>query len=122
MRSKNLKTALMAGLSILLASCAGSPPKQERPVKFYGGVPERAAMCRVNKETLIAAAKRIARHSRTKAYAKKVIEASVAADAIECIGASEQKFASMVGIPADDLRVLLQFQEDLLYGCERWKQ
>lgn len=118
MRLKNWKIAL----TIVLSSCAGSPPKQERPVKFYGGVPERASMCRVQKETLVGFAKKIAKHQRTRNYAERVIDAAVAKDALECIRADESKFANMVGIPADDLRVLLQFQEELLYACERWRQ
>lgn len=117
MRLKILKIAL----TIALSGCAGNPPKQERPVKFYGGVPEKSSMCRVVKRDLVAFAQKIARHQRTKNFAPQIINASVARDALECIKADEQAFSSMVGIPADDLRVLLQYQESLLYRCEKWR-
>lgn len=120
MRSKILRTSLIATLS--LAGCAGTPPKLERPVKYYGGVPEMGAMCRNTKKNLAAWLKGIAQHEFTRANAEPGVEALLAPDDIECIRADAKEFAALVGVPADDLRVLLQYQENLLYNCEKWKQ
>lgn len=116
MLSKTLKTALI----LTLSSCAGSPPKLERPVKLYSGSPSRQAMCRRTKESLAKFVKSNAQHTNTKNYARQVINQIIAEDGIECVKADSQAFGAMVGIPADDLRVLLQYQENLLYKCEKW--
>ena len=116
MRLKSFRIALILALS----SCSGSPPKLERPIALYGGIPERQEMCTVLPDTLTAFVRKIARHSRTKAYAKQAIDRALATGLL-CIKASDPKFASMVGIPADDLRVLLQYNENLLYSCKSWK-
>lgn len=118
MLSKTWKIALILALS----SCSGSPPKPERPIKMYSGSPGRQAMCRRTKESLAKFVKEVAQHSATRNLAREAINEIVAQDAIECIKADSAAFAQIVGIPADDLRVLLQYQENLLYKCERWKQ
>src|SRR3990167_8793733 len=101
MQSKKLKTLLTIALS--LAGCAGTAPKQERPVKFYGGVPEQSSMCRVEKAALVRFVQKIARNQVTKDYAAQAIDVALAKDALECIKADEKRFATLVGIPADDL-------------------
>lgn len=125
MLSKTWKISRTVILSALLASCAGKPPAMERKVIFYGGVPEREAMCRnVTRKSMAKWIQAIAQHSRTRAYAEKAVEFALAADAreIECIKADTPGFAKLIGMPADDLRVLLQHIENLIYSCERWKQ
>lgn len=123
---KTLKILLIAVLSLaFLTSCAGKPPAMERPVKFYGGVPERESMCRnVTRKSFANWIRQIARHQRTRAYADKAVAYALAADKkeLECIRADEPGFAKLIGMPADDLRVLLQHIEDLVYSCEKWKQ
>lgn len=123
---KTWKTLLTAILSAsLLFSCAGKPPAMERPVKFYGGVPERKAMCRnVTRKSMANWLRAIAQHSRTRAYADKAVAHALAADAreLECIASDSSGFAKLIGLPTDDLRVLLQHIENLVYSCERWKQ
>lgn len=116
------KIRLTVGLSFLLTACAGTPPKLERPIKLYTGTPSRIAICRLTKAQVAGFAKSVAQHQRTKAYADKVVNAALVRDALECIAADSAKFSEFVGIHADDLRVLLQYQENLLYSCERWKQ
>lgn len=108
-------------LILALSSCAGSPPKMERPIKLYNGTPSKLALCRLTKGQVAGFAKSIAQHSRTKAYADRVVRAALALDALECIRADEAKFSEFVGIHADDLRVILQYQENLLYSCQKWK-
>lgn len=121
MRLKSFRTALISILSLSFLSCSGSPPKLERPIEMYGGIPERQEMCLVTPDTLTAFVQRIAKHQRTRAYAPAVIQ-QVLVTGLKCIKASDPKFAAMVGIPADDLRVLLQYNENLIYKCAKWKQ
>lgn len=118
MRSKIWKTFLIVALS----SCSGSPPKPERPIKLYSGSPTREAMCRRTQANVAKFVNANARHMRTKSYAREYIAKVMAEDGLECISANAKEFAELVGIPADDLRVMLQYQENLIYKCERWKQ
>lgn len=115
-----LKTSLIATLSLALYACAGSPPKMERPVKFYSGSASKQAMCRRTTARMVAFVKEIAKHDETKRYAAQVLAQALAKDDDECIKSSDPAFNTMIGTPADDLRVLLQYQEELLYKCQKW--
>lgn len=118
------KTLRIATLSLLLASCAGKPPVMEHPVKFYSGSPSKQAMCRRTKAALTKWVQAIAQHSQTRQYAARVLESALAEDpkAEECIKADAKEFGSLIGVTAEDMKVLLQYQENLLYSCEKWKQ
>lgn len=119
---RSWKILLTGALSALLFSCAGSPPKMERPIKMWSGTPERGSICRLTQSQVGNMVHAIAQFTRTKSYASKVLARAMAADAFECIRAEDPKFATFAGITFDDLRVLLQYQENLLYSCERWKK
>lgn len=125
MLSKSWKRLLIATLSVSLLSCAGKPPDMERPIKYYGGIPSRKAMCRnVTQESMTAFVQKIANHSLTRNYAQELVAAYVdqPTKGLECIPAEDKKFATLIGLPADDLRVLLQHIENLVYKCQKWKQ
>jgi hypothetical protein len=127
MISKTLRTVTLSVLALLaacvLAACAGKAPVMEHPVKFYSGSPSRQAMCRRTKEAMAKFAVAIAQHEQTRKYAARVLEQVMAEDpkGEECIQASEKAFGSMIGLTAEDMRVLLQYQENLVYGCAKWK-
>jgi hypothetical protein len=116
------KSLISVASSLILVSCAGSPPKLERPVKLYNGTPSKLGVCRLTKGQVTAWAESIAQHQTSKAYAGKVINRALAVDALECIRADSAAFKGVIGILADDFRVLLQYQENLLYSCAKWKQ
>lgn len=122
MLRKISKISLTVILSAITFSCAGSPPKMEHPVKFYTGSPSRQAMCRRTKARMTEYIRQIAQYQQTVDYAPKVLAAIMAADASECIKADAKEFGAMIGLTAEDMRVLLQYQENLLYKCEKWKQ
>ena len=128
MISKTLRTVILSWaallLAVVLAACAGKPPVMEHPVKFYSGSPSRQAMCRRTKEALTKWVVAIAQHSRTRQFASKVLDQALAEDpkGEDCIKADAKEFGSLIGLTADDMRVLLQYQENLLYSCEKWKQ
>lgn len=122
MRLKISRILLISTLSVSLMSCAGNPPKLERKVKYYGGVPSRKSLCRSTKESLVDFLKKFAIHDLTRANAEAAVDKLLVDDGTECVSADSKEFSSMVGIRSDDLRVLLQFQENLLYSCEKWKQ
>lgn len=122
---KTLKILLISTLSLALFSCAGTPPKLEHPVNLYDGTPSRTSMCRKTKESLIQQLQTWAQYGFTKAHVRSAVGGFLAQQepaALDCIRADSPGFASMVGMPADDLRVLLQYIENLLYSCEKWKQ
>lgn len=116
-----LRTLLIVAVNLCLLSCAGAPPKLERPVKFYSGSPSKEAMCRRTKAALTDWAVRMVRRPESRRYAVQAIRSALAEDGVECIPANAKEFGQMIGVPADDMRVLLQFQENLLFSCERWK-
>lgn len=117
----NLKTSLIATLSFLLLSCAGKPPVMEHPVKFYSGSPSRQSMCRRTQARMVAFVKEIAQHQFTADHAKEALASVMAPDGEDCVKASDPAFGNMLGLTAEDMRVLLQFQENLLYSCEKWR-
>lgn len=127
MISKTLRTVILSWaallLAVVLAACAGKPPVMDHPVKFYSGSPSRQAMCRRTKEALTKWVVAIAQRSQTRKYAARVLEQALAADpkGEDCIKADAKEFGALIGVPADDMRVLLQYQENLLYSCERWR-
>lgn len=120
MQSKIWKILLIS----ILSGCAGTPPKLERPVSYYAGIPERSSMCRNVKSNLVDFLKKIAKHQGTRDQVENIVNTAFQADplGVECVKADEPNFAALVGISADDLRVLLQYMENLVYKCERWKQ
>lgn len=111
----------IATLNFLLFSCAGKPPVMEHPVKFYSGSPSRQSMCRRTQKAMTEFVKKIAKHQLTKDHAEEVLASVMADDSEDCVKASDPAFGKMLGLTADDMRVLLQFQENLLYSCQKWK-
>jgi hypothetical protein len=118
-RPKTSKILLIATLS--LSACSGNPPKMERQIKLWAGTPERKAICRLTNESITDWAQAIAQHTRTKLFASKVINRVMVAYRTECVAADSNDFKRYAGISFDDLRVLLQYQENLLYSCKKWK-
>lgn len=119
---KNWKIRLTLTLNILLVSCGGTPPKMERPVKFYSGNPEKMAMCRNTKEQLAEYIVDAASKEITKQVAKGIVNAILAEDVQECILSSSDAFKTLAGVPWDDIGVMLRYQENLVFSCEKWKE
>lgn len=117
-----LQKILRISLILTLSACAGNPPKMERKIKLWNGTPERSAMCRTAVTKAVAFARKHLKQDASKSYAGQVVRAALVDDAVECIKSDDSKFAAFVGLTADDLGVLLRYQENLLYQCAEWKQ
>ncbi len=125
MLQKKSKILLIATLNFLLVGCAGTAPKLERKISVYHGAPERVSLCRESTAQLVARVEKWAQNDFTRMNVRGVLQKALASSepaALECIRADSREFATMLGLPADDMRVLLQYIENLLYSCERWKQ
>ncbi len=109
-------------IALLLAGCAGNPPKMERPVKLWNGTPERQSLCRTSVDKAVAFAKKHLARDLSKSSAAKYMRSALLQDAVECIGANQKEFAAFVALTAEDLGVLLRYQENLLFSCQKWKQ
>lgn len=116
---KNFRTLLIATFAV---SCAGKPPEMDRPVTFYYGNASRQEMCQAQQRRIVAWLQKMAKHSTTRKYIPQYAKAMLARDSGACIAANDQRFEQLVGMSVDDLGALLQYQEDLIYKCERWKQ
>ena len=121
MLQKICKIALISTSSLLL-SCAGSAPKPERPIKLWNGTPERLAVCRTTLNKAEAFAKKHLRSDFSKSNVRRALMSALAPDGVECVSSDDPRFAAFLALTADDLGVILRYQENLLYSCERWKQ
>lgn len=92
----------------------------EHQIKFYSGSPSRQAMCRRSRVSVAKWVNGIALHFATRKYAERVLAKIMASDSEECISSGDPAFSSMIGITAEDMRVLLQFQEELIHRCQKW--
>lgn len=118
---KNFRILLIAALA---SSCAGKPPQMERPATFYYGEPSRGEMCQAEVQRVVAWVKKTAKYKQTRKYAERILRANLnlMASASSCINARDPRFATLVGIPVDDLGMMLKHMEDLVYSCEKWKK
>jgi hypothetical protein len=78
-------------------------------------------MCRTTVAKAVSFAKRSLVSDTSKAYVSKVMQAALVKDAVECVRADQKEFAAFVGLTADDLGVLLRYQESLIFNCAKWK-
>lgn len=117
-----MKKILISTLSLILFSCAGSPPKLERPVKLYNGAPEVNGICRLTKPAIARIAKKALKTDDAKSQVNAVVKEMFAPDEVECIRADDRKFSNYGCYSFSDIAVMLRWQENLLYSCDRWKQ
>lgn len=109
-------------LSFLAFSCAGSPPKMEHAVKLYIGDPASGQICRLTKSAIVKWAKKSLAREESKQYVNAAVREMFKPDDVECIDARDPKFKVFGAYSFEDISVMLRYQENLLYSCERWKQ
>lgn len=76
----------------------------------------------MKRDEIARVAKKNLRSDEAKTQVKALVKNGFSSDEVECIRADDPEFAKYGGISFSDLGVLLRFQEDLLFSCERWKQ
>jgi hypothetical protein len=94
----------------------------ERPIKQFQGAPEVGGICRMTKEDLTRFAKKSVKTDLAKKHVPQVVGQMLAPNGMECVDAREKKFARYGCYSFDDIAVMLRYQENLLYSCEKWKQ
>jgi len=118
---KNFRILLIA---TLVSSCAGKPPEMERPLTMYYGEPSRGEMCQAEAQRVLVWVQKNLRYKASRKYAAKLLHANLnqLATASSCISAKDPRFGTLVGLPVNDLGMLLKHMENLVYSCEKWKQ
>lgn len=94
----------------------------ERKIKQWNGAPEMGGICRMSRDDLAKLAKRALKTDLAKSQVRKIVKEGFAPDGVECIRADDPKFAEYGAYSFKDIAVLLRYQENLLFSCERWKQ
>lgn len=117
-----MKTTLILTLSLFLFGCGGIPPKLEHPVKMYLGAPEVGGICRLKKSAIARLAKKYLAKDESRNQVDSAVSVMFSKDEIECVDARSNEFKSYACYSLEDNRVLLRYQENLLYSCEKWKQ
>lgn len=103
----------------ILVSCAGTPPYQSRKVKIWNGAPEEAGICRMSTLDLKEEIESIINKDMavTLRQMKKVHQGTTS---MECITATDQAFKKYACLTFDDLGVLYDYIETLIYSCKKW--
>jgi len=112
---------LISALSFFLVACAGTPPKMERPIKIYNGVPESREICRLSRSAVSNFAQKTLREDLSKQEMRKNIASFISQGGADCIDTTDREFAKYAALKFDDLKVLIRYQEKLIFSCEQWK-
>lgn len=94
----------------------------EHPVKLYNGAPEVGGICRLKQAAIAKWAKKNLAQEESKKYVNAAVKQMFSEDDVECIDAKSDKFKSYGCYSFEDIRVMLRYEENLLYSCEKWKQ
>lgn len=98
---------------LVLVSCAGAPPYQDRKVKIWNGSPEEAGICRMSTVDL----KQKTGILLPTFMMKKIHQGTTRS---ECIQATDLAFQKYACLTFDDLGVLYDYIEKLIYSCKKW--
>lgn len=101
-------------LLIILVSCAGTPPYQSRKIKIWNGAPEVGGICRMSSKGL----KREVDLQLPLPLIKKVHQGFIGQ---ECLAAIDPTFKTYACLTFDDIGVLYDYIQTLIYSCKEWK-
>lgn len=108
---------------VLLASCAGSPPKMEGPVTVWNGAPEKDAICTLTPDQVAdhatANTKNFFVHAFALAKLKETLRPQDAAE--RCIDARDPVFAKFAALTFNDIGIIQRYTEALINSCAKWK-
>lgn len=71
---------------------------------------------------IAALAKRALKSDAAKSQVNAIVRQGFAKDGKNCIRADDPEFAKFGAFSFSDIGVILRYEEDLIYSCERWKQ
>lgn len=109
-----MKSFLRLFALLVLVSCKpGDAPVMARKVKVYNGAPEMNGICRMSTETL---AQKI---DGVEFLLKRVHQGT---KAMVCIDARDEKFKEYSCMTFDDLGVLYDYIQTLIFECKEWKR
>lgn len=116
-----MKKTLQLLSLIFLVSCAGHAPQMERKVKIWNGAPEEAGICRLSTANLKNEIELNLPDGRKiqlplKLF-KKVHQGYLGT---QCLQATDPSFEKYACLTFDDLGVLYDYIEKLIYSCKKW--
>lgn len=108
-----MRNALRLFALLFLVSCAGVPPYQERKVKIWNGAPEVGGVCRMSTPEL-------KEKTQIKAPVFLMKRIHQGTKEVECIQATDEAFKKYACLTFEDLGVLYDYIETLIYSCKKW--
>ena len=100
---------------LFLVSCAGVPPYQSRKIKVWNGSPEMAGICRMSSKDL----KSAVNIPLPSQMIKKVHQGFIG---MECMPSTDPEFKNYACLTFEDMGVLYDYIQTLLYSCKEWKK
>lgn len=109
-----MKSFIQVCALLILVSCQhGNVPQMERKIKIWNGAPEENGICRMTTDDL-------ADKLNTVNYILKGVHKGTRN--YECIDARDEKFKEYASLTFDDLGVMYNYIQTLIFSCKEWKQ